>query len=222
MYKRFGDRYVIDKIRKDETFKKNVLYYKTICDNDHVEDIRHYKLTNGSKDVCGKCSRPKLFNYKVEHHPLYITWTLMKQRCLNSNDKDYKYYGGRGIAIDPMWMDFSVFVEDMGERPEGMTLDRIDINLGYSPENVRWATSKEQANNRRTSKNHSNDYVGLKVGKWAVIKENGKNISGKTLWECICDCGTIKDQTSSVLNSRSSLQCRKCYMKQAPMFQTKR
>src|SRR5258708_28809951 len=103
MYKRFGDRYVIGKIRKNERSKNNVLYYKTICDNNHVSDIRPYKLINGSRDTCGKCSRPYSYDYLVEFHPLYVTWTLMKQRCYNQNDKDYKSYGGRGIFVDPLW-----------------------------------------------------------------------------------------------------------------------
>ncbi len=70
----------------------------------------------------------------------------------------YKYYGERGISYDPRWEKFENFYADMGDRPAGMTIDRIDNNKGYSKENCRWATLKEQANN--TSRNHKIKFQG--------------------------------------------------------------
>jgi len=85
--------------------------------------------------------------------PAYKSWEAMKQRCLNKNHPSYKHYGGRGILISNRWINsFENFLEDMGERPENRSLDRIDNDGNYTPENCRWATTSEQALNKRTSR----------------------------------------------------------------------
>ena len=82
--------------------------------------------------------------------PTYNTWYCMKQRCLYKGDKNFHLYGGRGISICDRWKEsFEDFYSDMGERPIGKTLDRIDNSKGYYKENCRWATLKEQAANKR-------------------------------------------------------------------------
>lgn len=78
--------------------------------------------------------------------PTYKSWAAMWARCLDQEDKNY---GGRGIRVTLRWLNYRLFFEDMGERPGGTSLDRIDFNKGYFRENCRWATSKAQARNRR-------------------------------------------------------------------------
>jgi hypothetical protein len=93
----------------------------------------------------------------------------MRRRCEKRYDTSYKDYGGRGITYAPRWKAFAEFLADMGERPLGMTLDRIDNDGPYCRENCRWATRGEQANNKRN--NHLIEYVGLSytAAQWSRI-----------------------------------------------------
>ena len=82
----------------------------------------------------------------------YVSWHNMKQRCRDPGDTSYSRYGERGITFCERWLDFNNFIADMGERPDGLTLDRIDNDSDYNQTNCRWVTRKEQANNRLGSK----------------------------------------------------------------------
>ena len=77
----------------------------------------------------------------------YGIWQAFRDRCRNKHRKDYKYYGGKGVTYDPSWDSFENFLADMGEAPEGLTLDRIDSEKGYSKDNCRWATRQQQTYN---------------------------------------------------------------------------
>lgn len=85
--------------------------------------------------------------------PVYFSWRSMRSRCYNPKNPSFQHYGGRGISVCEQWRDnYDKFFEDMGDRPEGKSLDRINNELGYSPENCRWATMKEQLNNQRRNR----------------------------------------------------------------------
>jgi hypothetical protein len=124
------------------------------CDCGNKNYFRLSDLKSGKTSSCG-CYRIEnsiKFNTKhgLKYHSLYPTWLNMKQRCYNSNHNRYKDYGGRGIKVCDMWLNsFENFLNDMGERPEGTSLDRINNNGNYEPNNCKWATKSEQRINQR-------------------------------------------------------------------------
>jgi len=97
----------------------------------------------------------------------YQIWNGMVQRCTNPNTIAYKNYGGRGITVCNSWITFQGFFSDMGERPDGMSIERIDNDGGYSPGNCKWATKEEQATNTRSNKLITHNEITRCYSEWS-------------------------------------------------------
>jgi hypothetical protein len=103
----------------------------------------------------------------LTHTPTYTCWVNMRRRCYHTPDKSFPDYGGRGIVVCERWHVFDNFIADMGVRPDAHSLERRDNNGNYSPENCRWATKLDQANNTRANRLHVFDGRAQTVEQWA-------------------------------------------------------
>jgi hypothetical protein len=147
--------------------------------------FRHTKLTDSKKSKersQGVCLIP-VENTKGIGHPLYIIWKNIRARCYQPGATGYKYYGGRGIHMCASWLySFDMFVEDMGERPDGHSVDRINNDGNYSPHNCRWTTDVVQANNQGMRTDNKSGVVGVSYIKnrdlWlARVRHNRRRVS---------------------------------------------
>ena len=127
------------------------------CECGTVRTIHIHTLKQGKSQHCGCRNGEKNAELHGKHlmygTPEYRTWAHMKERCLNQNCADYPSYGGRGIMVCDRWRDsFEAFFADMGARPAGHSIERVDVNGNYEPGNCCWATPREQAQNQRTTR----------------------------------------------------------------------
>ena len=132
------------------------IYWRCVCKCQKIVTVRTSALIAGKAQSCGCYKKEVLkthghtINGKVT--PEYTVWANMIQRCYNPMHEHWKHYGARGIKVCQRWRRFENFYEDMGKRPANLTLERKRNNEGYSKDNCKWATRKEQANNQRRSR----------------------------------------------------------------------
>lgn len=134
------------------------------CDCGNVRLVFATNLLSGSSTSCG-CSKDQHGRSKTM---LYRAWKGMRERCEQASHPKYPRYGGRGIVVCERWKDFRNFLADMGERPEGMTLGRVDNDGPYSPANCRWETAGQQQNNRSDNRFITWNERTMTLSQWAV------------------------------------------------------
>jgi hypothetical protein len=164
--KRFGMLIVLNKLSNTKGTKWNCL-----CDCGNYTEVRGSNLTSGATRSCGCLRR----SYPRDHYTIHgmansserYSYQHAKSRCENPTDPAYPRYGGRGIKF--CWNSFVDFYADMGPKPEGLTLERIDNNGPYSKENCKWATRKEQGNNKRNNILITYDGITGTIAYWSDL-----------------------------------------------------
>lgn len=186
---RFGKLLVL---QKNGYNKHHQLYWLCECDCGNRKNVLGMCLSTGQTNSCGCLAKETIAKLNYRHGmtktPIYGLWHAMIQRCYDKNCDVYHRYGGRGINVCNKWQTFEGFYEDMGDKPKGKSLERLNNDGDYCPENVVWADAKTQANNRRSNVvlEHDGkkqtmqqwcDELGLKIATvWARLNVYGYSI----------------------------------------------
>lgn len=164
---KFGCLTVLGKSSK----KDSRLEWQCCCVCGQIVIVAARHLKSGSTKSCGCLRRKRMadINYKhgATNTPTFNIWLGMMNRCYGATTGGFKKYGAKGIGVCPEWHDFQKFLNDMGERPSGMTIDRIDNSQGYYPSNCRWLTNRQQQNNKTTNIYLEYGDERLTVTQWA-------------------------------------------------------
>jgi hypothetical protein len=176
--KTFGECYgkvtVLFKAEKDNSGR---WLYWCVCECGKATKLRDDRLNRkrSSNLSCGCSAKNHLVTHNLSKHELYGTYTQMMRRCTDPNSSSYGDYGGRGITVCGRWSEpdgigLRNFIEDMGNRPQGFSLERKDNDGPYSPDNCAWADRSSQNRNRRKLKNCTSDYKGVSTtnGRYSV------------------------------------------------------
>lgn len=149
---------------------KQVRTWECLCVCGVGKNIRAYHVKRGNVQSCGCYQKERIRTHDLSRTPEYRIWHGMVQRTCNPNNPSYKNYGGRGITIFPLWRrSFKAFIDNVGQRPSSLhTIERIDNNKGYEPNNVKWDTRHNQNRNHR--RNHMITFNGetLCIKDWAI------------------------------------------------------
>lgn len=150
---RYGRLEVVGECSPPLKNKMKQVFWECICDCGNTHKARSIDIRQGRTLQCSDCARQQAADTyrgpRLNHLRAYYSWSGMKSRCLNPRSEKYHRYGGRGITICDSWVnDFSQFLADMGDPPEGASIDRIDNDLGYTKSNCKWSTPAEQSRNR--------------------------------------------------------------------------
>jgi hypothetical protein len=171
---KFGRLFVIE--ISDKKVNRNT-YWKCKCDCGNVTHVLSANLAKGITKSCGcyQRDRARAAGDRTRTHGMtktttYNVWSSMMQRCENTNAKDYYRYGAVGIRVSPEWHSFENFLADMGVRPKGKSIDRIDNKKGYFAENCRWADAKTQQRNKNNNRLITSEGLTLTIAEWAERK----------------------------------------------------
>jgi len=166
MGRRFGRLLVI---KRAENRNRHV-YWRCRCDCGNEVEVRGDALTRGPTVSCGCYQHDIATKHGMWQSPVYNIWRSMLTRCENPEMHAFDRYGGRGIKVCDRWHDFELFYDDMGPRPgDSYSLDRIDNNGDYCPDNCRWATKKQQSRNRCNNRIIEADGERRCISEWASI-----------------------------------------------------
>lgn len=156
-----GQRYGVLTAVKYSHRQDGNIHWLFACDCGTVKPMYAWSVLSGRQDSCGCLGRKRRVLAKTKHGHRrkyqkqtkeYTAWLNIKHRCYDSNRPDYNRYGGRGIKVCDRWLEsFANFLEDMGYAPPGTSIDRIDVNGDYEPNNCRWASKWVQASNKRNN-----------------------------------------------------------------------
>lgn len=169
--KKFGRLTVISEIAKRSI--NRAVYWNCVCDCGSKVKTTGNALKSGHTKSCGCLYDPEMntkhgYNRRGQTKSEYRIWCNMKYRCQVKTYKEFYLYGGRGIKVCKRWLSFENFISDMGDRPsDKYSLDRINTNGNYEPENCRWATSSEQNHNRRSNRWIEHNGTKLILADWA-------------------------------------------------------
>ena len=183
-YPPFGRLTVIERATND---KAGHIRWKCHCDCGNIAIVHASALRGGLTKSCGCLKREmqiaKNYVHGMSYAPEYNIWVLIIKRCTNPRAQNFKYYGGRGITVCSEWRhDFMAFYNHIGKRPsKKYTIERINNNLGYFPGNIKWATMKEQNNNKRNNRNITIHEWTMNLSQWAKFVGQGSRLIGDRL-----------------------------------------